>query len=103
MNTTLINPRTFRMMYSAICLALFIPIALPLSARPIHPVAPGVLRIGTLTHIGITESSGIVASRRYPNVLWTHNDGGYQFLFAVRPNGAFIHGYPVVGANLIDW
>src|SRR5580765_7005738 len=41
-----------------------------------HEVAPDVLEIGHLTHPRITESSGVVASRQYPRVFWTHNDGG---------------------------
>jgi hypothetical protein len=50
----------------------------------------------------ITESSGLVASRRYPGILWTHSDGGYQFLFAINTNGHRIGAFGVPG-NLIDW
>src|SRR5258706_12890416 len=38
------------------------------------PVAPGVLEVGHISHPRITEGSGLVASRQFPGVLWTHND-----------------------------
>jgi hypothetical protein len=66
-------------------------------------VAGGVLRVGTIDHFAISEGSGLTASRRYPGVIWTHNDGGYQFLFALTEAGDWLGGFQVVGANLIDW
>src|SRR5688572_6453902 len=60
-----------------------------------------VIRSGTLDS-RITESSGLVASRRYPGVLWTHNDGGLQMLFAVTPSGHRLGAFGVPG-NLLDW
>src|SRR5688572_9460210 len=61
-----------------------------------------VTQMGTLRHSAISESSGLVASRRYPGVLWTHNDGGQQFLFAVNRTGKLLGAFAVSG-NLIDW
>src|SRR5688572_16033969 len=61
-----------------------------------------VVQVGRLRHFAITESSGLVASRQYPGVLWTHNDGGFQFLFAVNKFG-LKHGAFQVPGNLIDW
>src|SRR5687768_1580235 len=66
-------------------------------------VAPDVSRVGTLTHFAIRESSGLAASRRHPGVIWTHNDSGTPFLFAIREDGTWIRGFQVLGANLIDW
>jgi len=54
-----------------------IPSDLKASAVPEGKVvAPGVLEIGRITNPRITESSGVVASRQFPGVFWTHNDGG---------------------------
>src|SRR6185503_2198976 len=50
-----------------------------------------------------SEGSGLAASRRYPGVIWTHNDGGYQFLFAINKSGDYLGAFQIVGANLIDW
>src|SRR5688572_4146354 len=72
-------------------------------AQPGTPVAPGVFHVGTLRHFAIAESSGLAASRRYPGVIWTHNDGGYQFLFAINKSGDYLGAFQVVGGNLIDW
>jgi hypothetical protein len=66
-------------------------------------VADGVVRVGDIEHFAIEEGSGLAASRRYPGVLWTHNDGGYQFLFALTETGGYLGAFQVVGANLIDW
>ncbi len=67
------------------------------------PVAPDVWRVGTIDHFAMTEGSGLAASRRYPGVIWTHNDGGYPFVFAVSETGQYLGAFQVVGANLIDW
>ena len=61
-----------------------------------------VRQVGRLRHFAIAESSGLVASRTHPGILWTHNDGGYQFLFAVRETGTMIGAFAVSG-NLVDW
>lgn len=64
--------------------------------------APGVYRMGRLQHFAMDESSGLQASRQYPGVLWTHNDGGAAFLFAINARGKMIRAF-TAGANLIDW
>lgn len=78
------------------------------AAAPAKPkeVAPGVLQVGRITHPHITESSGIVASRRFPRVFWTHNDGGgfkKQVLYGITREGKFITEFRVTGALLHDW
>lgn len=66
-------------------------------------VAEGVVQVGTVSHFAISEGSGLTASSRYPGVIWTHNDGGYQFLFAINRAGDYLGAFQVTGANLIDW
>ena len=65
--------------------------------------AEGLIQVGTVSHFAISEGSGLAASRRYQDVIWTHNDGGYQFLFAINRAGDYLGAFQVVGANLIDW
>lgn len=69
-------------------------------------VAPGIVQIGAIVNPRITESSGIVASRRHPGVFWTHTDGGgprKQFLFAISREGKSLAEFRVVGAAIDDW
>lgn len=52
----------------------------------------------------IDESSGIVRSRRYPGVYWTHNDsGGTPELFAVDRQGRLLGRVTVPGVQNRDW
>lgn len=69
-------------------------------------VAPGVLEIGRITNPRITESSGVVASRQFPGVFWTHNDGGggrKQVLYAISRDGRSLGEFLVADAGLVDW
>ena len=67
-------------------------------------VPSGVKQIGTLANLAITESSGVVASRQYTNVFWTHNDGGKsETLFAVTREGKSLSEFKVLGAKIDDW
>src|SRR6266498_4329863 len=69
-------------------------------------VAPDVRLIGRLTHPHITESSGVAASRQFPGVLWTHNDGGgarKQVLYAITREGKSLREFLVADALLYDW
>jgi len=43
---------------------------------------------GTVSINNLKEASGIAASRRNSGVLWTHNDGTRQNVYAVSTNGA---------------
>lgn len=48
-------------------------------------------RVGRLQHSAIDESSGLVLSRQWPGVLWTHNDSGDAArIFAVDMQGLSI-------------
>jgi len=60
--------------------------------------------IGRLDTRRIPESSGIVKSRRYPDIYWTHNDSGNAaVLFAIHLNGEIVAEVPVLDANNSDW
>jgi hypothetical protein len=63
-----------------------------------------VTRAGTIAHFALSESSGLAASRRYPGVIWSHNDAtANPHLFAMRRDGTSIRAFPVSGARFIDW
>jgi hypothetical protein len=67
-------------------------------------VAPGVFALGSIENDAITESSGLVASRRNPGVLWTHNDSGHApILFAVTRTGQSVAQFPISGVEVADW
>ncbi len=66
----------------------------------------GVHEIGRIASARITESSGIVASRQFPGVLWTHNDGGggrKQVLYAIDRTGKSIGEFILADVLLHDW
>ena len=48
---------------------------------------------GNVTAGAIREASGIAASRRNPGVLWTHNDGSRDRVFAIATNGVLLAAY----------
>ena len=45
---------------------------------------------GSITINPLTEASGLAASVRNPGVLWTHNDGSRQRVYAFSTNGAHL-------------
>jgi len=52
----------------------------------------------------IDESSGLVASRRNPDVFWTHNDSGDgPFIYAFDLKGEKRGTWRVTGAKAFDW
>ena len=74
--------------------------------EPGKEIAPGVRLVARISDPRITESSGVIASRRYPNVFWTHNDGGgpkKQVLYAIDREGKTRAAFPVVGPRFHDW
>jgi hypothetical protein len=50
----------------------------------------------------LDESSGVAASRRYPGLLWTHNDGSKPFVYATDTLGADL-GTVAVAVEVEDW
>ncbi len=93
---------------SSIVIASLLTVALAAcndaAPAPAQEIASGVLQIGRISDLTITESSGVVASRRFANVLWTHNDGGgHQVLYAIDRAGNTRAAIPVIGAAFRDW
>ncbi len=68
-------------------------------------VEPGVLLVGKIQNPRVTESSGLIVSRRDPALFWTHNDGGgkRQVLYAMTRHGQPLAEYRITGAVLEDW
>lgn len=59
---------------------------------------------GTLASEQLTETSGLVASRRRDDLLWAINDSGTApLLHAVGVDGADRGNLTVEGANAVDW
>ena len=76
------------------------------AAEPGQEIAPGVRLFAYIRDPRIKESSGVVASRRYAGVFWTHNDGGgpkKQVLYAIDRKGNTRAAFPVIGVTLHDW
>lgn len=62
-------------------------------------------RVGRLAHPRLTECSGVAASRQYPGILWTHNDGGggrRQTLYAIERSGRTVGEFQIP-VRLHDW
>jgi hypothetical protein len=53
---------------------------------------------------GLEESSGVVVSRRDPDLLWTHNDSGWPAeIFSITKDGALVSRIPIRDADSVDW
>jgi len=75
-----------------------------LAAQTAGKPGPTTRRTGTFQDRRLGESSGVVASRRHPGLLWTMNDsGGDAALFLVDTNGVTVGVYVVPNAVNIDW
>ena len=62
------------------------------------------VHLADLEYQPIKESSGIAASRRNPNLLWTHNDSGDgPFIYAFDRRGKHCGVWRVRGAKAVDW
>jgi hypothetical protein len=76
------------------------------AAEPGQEIAPGVRLFAYIRDPRIKESSGGVASRRYADVFWTHNDGGgpkKQVLYAIDREGNTRALFSVIDVTLHDW
>jgi hypothetical protein len=52
----------------------------------------------------IPEASGLAVSRRYPGMVWTHNDSGRPIIFGINSHdGATRARVQVTGAEVDDW
>jgi hypothetical protein len=69
-----------------------------------EPVYTGPLAAGTLEAPPRQEASGLAASHRAPNILWTHDDsGGAPVLYAVETNGRKRGALRITGVKNDDW
>lgn len=60
--------------------------------------------LGLVEFAAISEASGVVASRKNTNVLWTHNDSGDQNrIFALSTRGRHLGVYHIAGVLARDW
>src|SRR5688572_28990511 len=60
--------------------------------------------IATVQLEGLSESSGLAASRKYPGVFWTHNDGEkIPHLYAFDRSGKQRGRVRITGAKIYDW
>ena len=82
------------------------PVAAPSTTSAGAPVA-GYQRatvLGRIADPAVTESSGLVASRRTPGLLWTHNDSGdAPFTYCLDLQGRSCGTWRVTGADAFDW
>ncbi len=84
-------------------LTVLIP-AFALGGAVQHPTEAVSRRTGTFQDRRLGESSGVIASRQHPGLLWTMNDsGGDPVLFLTDTAGAALGVYPVRGASNVDW
>jgi hypothetical protein len=71
-------------------------------AMPVARATP--VQLATLEDRAVRESSGLVASRRNPGLLWTHNDSGDgPFVYALDRAGRSRGTWRVAGAQALDW
>jgi hypothetical protein len=60
--------------------------------------------LGQVDDPAIPESSGLVASRRNPGLLWTHNDSGDgPFVYCLDRRAAGCGVWRLTGAEAVDW
>ena len=84
----------------ALFLAL-LPFLVP-AQPPQHPATAGPPQ--PFQDRRIRESSGVVASRKHPGLLWTINDsGGDPMLFLTDTTGASLGAFTLSAATNVDW
>ena len=72
------------------------------AAEPVE-VAPGVMELGTFQSAEITESSGVISSRRLRGTFWTHNDSGPAVLYAFSSDGTVRSQWVIADLETSDW
>jgi hypothetical protein len=94
---------------TAAAIGMVLALAATLAACGTPPVADAppctdAVRVATLPE-QLVEASGIAFSRRFPDVLWVHNDSeGTPALYALRPDGSLRAEIDVPGAGAqYDW
>ena len=75
----------------------------PPTTAPAAGYKPPVV-LGHIADPAIRESSGLVASRRNPGLLWTHNDSGDEpYLYCLDMQAKSCGTWRVTGAQAFDW
>lgn len=75
-----------------------------LMARPTRAEQPSCRIVSGVSHLpGLPEASGVAASQRTPGMLWSLNDSGDPFVFALTTTGAVKGPVRVTGAQVWDW
>jgi hypothetical protein len=97
----------------SVFLFLFCSLSSAATQDPLSPTqSRNVLeKRGKIGNRAISESSGLVKSRRWLNLFWTHNDSGDgPRIFAIKGDGTNVDngstwnaGIQVTGAENIDW
>ncbi len=94
-----------RLLAHSAVVAVLAGTALPALARAQGYLHPTTLRkTGTFAAKQLTESSGVVVSRRHHGLLWTHNDSGHDpVLYATDTSGSDLGTVRIRGAGSGDW
>ena len=59
--------------------------------------------LGAIENPTLTETSGLVASRSHPDVLWAHNDGpDGAGVYGLRSDGGDLGFHPLTGIDAVD-
>ena len=90
--------RHSRLVISASALAVWLMIGAPTGAQQPCRIVRGLSLLPDLP-----EASGLAASQKNPGVLWTHNDSGDPFVFAITATGGMKSRVRVTGAQVWDW
>lgn len=97
---TVVNTKATSITRPLFCLAVL----LTAKSTPASPAFAGGASAGNVSVAGLTECSGIVASRNNANVLWVHNDSGDSArLFALDTQGRRLGTYNLTGASHTDY
>lgn len=73
--------------------------------KPQFPVVieDGLVQLAEMPKEDFKECSGLVVSRQFPGVLWTHNDGTDRRLFAINREGEKLAEFEVNGVFIWDF
>lgn len=83
---------------------LIIFIQLVLNTNTFSQVFDSREDLGLIEYDPIDEASGIAASRKNTDVLWTHNDSGdLNRIYGLNTQGEHLGVYTISGANARDW
>lgn len=94
--------RTLLRYMPGVMLAIAVSVVAPAAASqksgaPCAPSGPAV------SLPGLSEASGLAASRAVPGRLWTHNDSGQPIVFALDARGTITARIHLTGATVEDW